>query len=68
VRTFASCCGTPLFFEDEPDAKEIDVAIATLDSPDGFPPTKNIWVEDRLAWLQLDANLPAFPKSSRDQT
>jgi hypothetical protein len=68
VRTFASCCGTPLFFEDEPAAKEIDVAIATLDDPQGFPPAKNIWTEDRLPWVQLDPAIPSFPKSSRDQS
>ena len=67
VRTFASCCGTPLFFEEQPDAGELDLAIATLDAPHEFPPVKNIWVEDKLPWVQLDPAIPSFPKSSRDQ-
>lgn len=67
IRAFASCCGTPLFFEDEPDATETDVAITTLDAPHAFPPTKNIWVEDRLPWVPLDPDIPAFPQSSWNQ-
>jgi hypothetical protein len=66
VRTFASCCGTPLFFEDKIDATELDVAIATLDAPNQFPPTKNIWTEDRLPWVPLDPSLASFSKSSRE--
>jgi hypothetical protein len=67
IRTFASCCGTPLFFEEQANATEVDVAIATLDLPEPFPPQINIWTEDRLPWVQLDPGLPAFLKSSRDQ-
>ena len=60
VRTFARCCGTPLFFAETMDAAEWDVAIATLDSPSNFPPVKNIWTEDKLPWVQLDPGLPSF--------
>ena len=66
IRTFAHCCGTPLFFAETPDAAELDVTIATLDSPSKFPPTQNIWTEDKLPWVQLDPALPSFLKSSRD--
>ncbi|HTO02833.1 MAG TPA: GFA family protein [Opitutus sp.] len=66
IRTFAHCCGTPLFFAETTDASELDIAIATLDSPSGFPPKKNIWTEDKLPWVELDPALPSFRKSSRD--
>ena len=65
VRTFAGCCGTPLFFQAELDAAELDIAIATLDDPLPFPPEFSIWTEDRLPWVLLDANRPAFPRSRR---
>ena len=68
VRTFAGCCGTPLFFAESAHATEVDIAIATLDSPHDFPPEKNIWTEDRLPWVALDAALPSFPQSSRGQS
>lgn len=66
IRTFARCCGTPLFFAEAFDAAELDVTIATLDSPADFPPEKNIWTEDKLPWVQLDPALPSFLRSSRD--
>jgi hypothetical protein len=66
VRSFASCCGTQLFFEAAPDAATIDIAIATLDDPTPFPPAMIIWTEDRLPWVQLDPGLPAYRRSRRD--
>jgi len=64
IRSFASCCGTPLLFEETPGAELIDVTIAALDNPRLFPPLKNIWTEDKLPWVKLDPDLPSFPKSS----
>lgn len=64
VRSFAACCGTPLFFEDAPDSATIDVTIASLDDPRPFGPRKAIWTEDRLPWVPLDPALPAHRQSS----
>jgi hypothetical protein len=61
VRGFASCCGTHVLFEDTPDSPTVDVAIATLDAPDRFPPTKAIWIEDKLPWVTLDPSVPSSP-------
>src|SRR5690606_20077201 len=47
VRSFAACCGTHLFFEEEPDARTVDVTLATLDNPVPYPPEIAIWTEDR---------------------
>jgi hypothetical protein len=65
IRSFASCCGTPLFFEEKLEAPEVDIAIASLDQPQPFPPASNIWTEDRLPWVVLDPAIPAFPQSAR---
>lgn len=59
VRGFAACCGTQILFEDTPDWPTVDVAIATLDEPQPFPPTKAIWTEDKLPWVVLDPLIPA---------
>ncbi len=64
VRSFASCCGTQLFFEDSPACPNVDVTIASLDDPSRFQPKKIIWTEDKLPWVVLDQKLPAFPRSS----
>ena len=66
VRSFASCCGTHLFFEDTPDADTVDVTLASLDDPSPFPPEISIWTEDRLPWVLLDENRPAYKRSRRD--
>jgi hypothetical protein len=64
VRSFAACCGTPLFFEEGVDSATVDVTIATLDDPTPFPPRKIIWTEDRLPWVKLDEGLPSFRRGS----
>lgn len=66
LRSFASCCGTPLFFQDEVDSEWIDVTVVSLDAPTAFPPVAAIWTDDKLPWVQLDPSLPAFPRN-RDQ-
>lgn len=65
-RSFASCCGTPLFFEEAEDSATLDVTIASLDQPEPFPPQKAIWLEDHLPWVVLDPAVPHFRRSSRD--
>ena len=38
LRSFASCCGTPLFIQDEVNSEWIDVTVASLDDPKTFHP------------------------------
>ena len=60
LRSFAGCCGTPLFIQDGVSAERIDVTVASLDDPAGFPPRAAIWIEDKLPWVTLDPNRPSF--------
>lgn len=62
-RHFASCCGSLILFEQRTDALSIEVAIATLDDPAPYAPTRIIWVEDRLPWVPLDSRLPQYPRN-----
>jgi hypothetical protein len=64
VRTFCGKCGTSLTYEHHESPDTIDVTTATLDAPETFPPTREIWLEHRLAWEPLDENLPHFQRSS----
>ena len=64
VRTFCAKCGTPLTYQHDHDPRTIDVTTATLDQPDAFPPTREIWLEDKLAWEPLNEQLPHFRRSS----
>ena len=54
LRSFAACCGTPLFFQNDESSESIDVAIASLDQAERYFPEVVIWTEDRLPWVLLD--------------
>jgi hypothetical protein len=64
-RTFCGRCGTSLTYyrDDYPDA--IDVLTATIDAPDPFPPTREIWLDEKLAWMVSNDELERFRQSSR---
>ena len=65
LRSFAACCGTQLFFQDDEDSESIDVTIASLDHPEPFAPAVTIWTEDRLPWVPLDPSRPTFKQTGR---
>jgi len=65
VRTFCGDCGTPLTYQCESRPDSIDVTTATLDQPDAFAPTCEIWTEQKLAW-QVVNTLPLYPRSSKE--
>ncbi len=60
LRSFAACCGTPLFFQDDATSVSIDVTIASLDHPESYVPNVAIWTEDRLPWAILNPSHPSF--------
>lgn len=66
LRSFAACCGTPLFFAEAADTPTIDVTIASLDDPAPWAPQLAIWLEDRLPWVVLNENLPAHRRGRDD--
>lgn len=39
----------------------IDIATATLDDPDAFAPTCEIWLSQRIRWASVDPSLPHYP-------
>lgn len=65
TRTFCSRCGTSLTYQSDAEPDTIDVTTASLDSPDDFAPTREIWIAHKLAWERLNDTLPQYPESSR---
>lgn len=63
-RTFCGRCGTSLTYrrEDRPDS--IDIHTATLDDPDAFPPTREIWLEEKIAWMATNDRFTPYPRTS----
>ena len=52
-RTFCSRCGTSLTWEHDKRPDEIDITTGSLDHPEDFPPTKDVYPEERLPWVNL---------------
>ncbi|HKE95781.1 MAG TPA: GFA family protein [Povalibacter sp.] len=68
VRTFCNRCGTPLTYQHVTELDRIDITTASLDSPDMFPPTREIWLSHKISWERANDALAQYPGSSRDAT
>jgi hypothetical protein len=67
LRTFCGKCGTPLTYQHNESLNTIDVTTSTLDFPESFAPTREIWIEHRLPWEPLNEVLQHFPRSSEEK-
>jgi hypothetical protein len=63
-RTFCGICGTSLTYQSASRTDAIDVTTISLDHPEDFAPTQEIWVEERVPWETLDGALPHYAGSS----
>ena len=61
---FALLSGTPIAYQHTDDPHAIELTTATLDDPQRFPPTREIWHRHRLAWAASDPRLPHFSGDS----
>jgi hypothetical protein len=69
-RSFCSGCGSQLTFLTGSAPDEIDVTIATLDSPEALRPRDHIFTSSQLPWIELADSLPRYPRrrsSSADE-
>ena len=64
-RGFCADCGTTLTYADADRPEVADVTTATFDNPDAFAPTKEIWLEEKIAWEAVDHARARYPRSSR---
>jgi hypothetical protein len=61
-RTFCGRCGTSLTYQHDGNADSIDVTTASLDLPDELPPTRHVWLEDKVGWESVNDGLPRFER------
>ena len=61
-RTFCPTCGTTLTYERENLQDTIDITVASLDLPENFAPTAEVWMEDALPWEQINPALSHWPQ------
>jgi hypothetical protein len=64
LRQFCGRCGTQLTYQRVTNPESIDVTVATLDDPNAFPPTREIWLDHRIAWESPNAVADQFAQSS----
>ena len=50
ARTFCGRCGTSLTYAHENRPGEIDLTTGSLDDPEAFPPTEQVFAEMKLSW------------------
>jgi hypothetical protein len=66
VRRFCGHCGSPLTYENAGSPNTIDVATASLDEPDRFAPTMEVWLEHKIGWQTANQNLGQFHRGTGD--
>jgi len=63
VRQFCGRCGSPLTYERRADPS-IDITTASLDQPERFAPTGEVWLSQRLEWQPAQPTLEHSQGSS----
>ena len=63
VRSFCGQCGSPLAYEHDNSADEVDLYLGAFNEPDRFPARKHIYYGERVVWFDTVVIYPAL----RDQ-
>jgi hypothetical protein len=58
TRYFCSGCGTHVACVNASHPEVIDVTVGSLDVPDAFTPTLNVYTDTRLPWVTSTAGAP----------
>ena len=64
---FCPTCSSLVTYRRDSRPDHRDITTATLDNPDAFPPTVEIWTGERIAWEALNSDLPHKPRSSLNE-
>jgi hypothetical protein len=65
ARQFCGTCGSQLTYETITSPTSIDITTASLDNPNLFPPTLEVWLEHRVPWQVANQSLAQFPRGTR---
>lgn len=64
---YCASCGSLVGYRRDSRPEHIDITTTTLDEPDRFPPTVEIWTGNRIAWEALHPDLPKKLRSSLNE-
>jgi hypothetical protein len=65
TRSFCGTCGSPLTYANERIPDEVHLYAASLVNPSDVNPSRHVFVEEQLPWLEIADRLPRFAKTSR---
>lgn len=63
VRRFCGTCGSAISYENAQSPATIDVTTITLDDAALFPPTRELWFDQRVPWQAAHQGLRQYPRS-----
>jgi hypothetical protein len=64
---FCGACGGLVGYRRDSRPDHRDITTATLDDPDAFPPTVEIWTGEKIGWEMLNDALPHKERSSLNE-
>ncbi|HWX35622.1 MAG TPA: GFA family protein [Steroidobacteraceae bacterium] len=64
ARQFCGTCGSQLSYESIASPMTIDITTASLDNPNLFPPTMEVWLEHKVSWQTANQTLAQYPRST----
>jgi hypothetical protein len=65
MRRFCAACGSQIFYESVENPSTIDITTASLDNPNLFPPTSEVWLEHRVSWQIADQSRTPYPRGAQ---
>ena len=65
TRSFCGTCGSQLTYESERIPDEVHLYAASLINPLNVNPSRHVFVDEQLPWLEIADRLPRFAKTSR---
>jgi hypothetical protein len=64
ARQFCGTCGSQLSYESVASPMIIDITTASLDNPNLFAPTMEVWLEHRVSWQPPNQTLTQYPRGT----
>jgi hypothetical protein len=66
IRRFCGGCGSQLLYENAASPNTIDVTTVSLDAPEAFPPSLEVWLEHKLPWQVPNEDLRHYHRDPHD--
>lgn len=66
VRTFCGICGTSISYDPDDAPAQVELATATFDEPERFPPSREVWLEYKLSWELVNQSLMSYDRGSSE--